>query len=53
MIIGSELFVESLSGFTVTINKERTQRGMLNMNTAIVNAITAAGSKAQYDACAP
>ena len=44
--------MESLSGFTVTINKERTQRGMLNMNTAIVNAITAAGSKAQYDACA-
>ena len=44
--------MESLSGFTVTINKKRTQRGMLNMNTAIVNTITAAGSKAQYDACA-
>ena len=52
MIIGRELFVESLSYFTVTINKKRPQRGMLNMNTAIANTITAAGSKAQYDACA-
>lgn len=44
--------MESLNVFTATINRKKTQKGMLNMKTAIANAITAAGSKAQYDACA-
>lgn len=52
MILVRGLFVESLRCFTVTINRKRTQRGMLNMNTAMTTAITAAGGKAQYDACA-
>ena len=36
----------------MTDNKKITQRGMPSMNTAIVNAVAAADSKAQYDACA-